>query len=407
MSRKDIADRAKAGEDVRDVFEGPPAPRAKKVNGAHEKERAKAANDVLKPQYPSEILRALIGAPEPVRLVTSIPTLDASLRGGIIMPRFVVIGGPPGSGKTGLSAYIAHQGNLAGHPCAWYAADEEPGGIVDRKAQAVGIPKHQIESRDEVGLERAAERLEALPFALFDQDAGHCLDHAIAWLNEQSKRLQKPGLLIVDSLQTLIIAGHEDDEPRMRINANIAAIKPVSTVHGHLVIATSEVARGAYRNRDNAANTDPLASGKESGSIEYSAQTYMMLRTVRDNEALVDVLVAKNRAGKKSSFRLRLDGVDYSEVPCDAEYEGGSRARVHHVDDDADEVRKILVRSPGLAGVAALRASLRANGCGMSNERVSAALTLLDQGGEIDRRGPANRPRLHLRSGGSEAPLEP
>jgi hypothetical protein len=78
---------------------------------------------------------------------------------------------------------------------------------------------------------------------------------------------------------------------------------------GVFVLATSELARGAYRSNDPTQRTTSLASFKESGSVEYGVDFALVLRSVTGEADLVDVEIAKNRLGAKLEFRLRLDRV--------------------------------------------------------------------------------------------------
>ena len=115
----------------------------------------------------------------------------------------------------------------------------------------------------------------------------------------------KPAVLVVDSLQTVRAIGTDTaGSPRERVDAVVRALKSMRDRHGFLVVATCELARGAYRSKALAEQINDLAAFKESGGIEYAAQTALVLRSVPDEPALVDVAVPKNRAYRKDAFRL-------------------------------------------------------------------------------------------------------
>jgi hypothetical protein len=90
---------------------------------------------------------------------------------------------------------------------------------------------------------------------------------------------------------------------------------------GHLALVISEMARGGYRTGDRSTDTSALAAGKESGGIEYGAALLLGLRSVKGENNLTDVEVAKNRlGGAKPEFRIRLDRdrAEFVEVPMPA-----------------------------------------------------------------------------------------
>lgn len=74
----------------------------------------------------------------------------------------------------------------------------------------------------------------------------------------------------------------------------------------------------------------------------------------------------------------------------------GGRARPDTLEPDAAEIRKLLVATPGIHGLQALRDSLRARKVPMSNDRIGAATAYLRQRGELDNRGTDRRPAYWL-----------
>jgi hypothetical protein len=156
------------------------------------------------------------------------------------------------------------------------------------------------------------------------------------WTVEAAALLLPPGgVLLADSIQTLRAAGTEGAEPRARVDAVVHALKSATRI-GLLVLATCELARGAYRSNDPAQRTNSLAAFKESGSVEYGMDGALVLRTVSGEPDLVDVEVVKNRLGSRPEFRLRLDRSRAlfneegrpAEVDRDAERDAAARARL-------------------------------------------------------------------------------
>jgi RecA/RadA recombinase len=247
------------------------------------------------PRRPSEVLRAA-GARGP-RIPTGLETLDTACRGGLCTGSLWVFGGAPGAGKTTLLCQLALYRLAAGDHVVLLAADESPQGLALRLGQLLGYDRDALEGGDTADAEGA---LDAYGDRLWILDGAE-------WTVEAAALLLPPGgVLLADSIQTLRAAGTEGAEPRARVDAVVHALKSATRI-GLLVLATCELARGAYRSNDPAQRTNSLAAFKESGSIEYGMDGALVLRTVSGEPDLVDVEVVKNRLGAKPEFRLRLD----------------------------------------------------------------------------------------------------
>lgn len=266
---------------------------------------------------PGDRVRALAGLGPVVRLATGIPTLDVSCRGGIPTRRLVVVGGAPGSGKTSLGTNWAWRWAKGGIVVGILAVDEGPEGAITRIAQLEGMSPEKLEERDPNTLARLAEMLDATPLILLDGEDEAGTVEGVAELVAK-RAAGGVGVLVVDSIQTVRAAGTETvDSPRERVDAVVRALKSARDRHGLLVIATCELSRGAYRSRSLAETINDLAAFKESGSVEYAAQTALVLRSVPDEASLVDVTVPKNRAYRRDPFRLRMDHSTTAYVEVD------------------------------------------------------------------------------------------
>jgi hypothetical protein len=162
-----------------------------------------------------------------------------------------------------------------------------------------------------------------------------------------------------------------------------------------IVVATSELSRGAYRSRDAGDRIEDMAAAKESGSIEYMAQTLLVLRPVADRTGEVDVAIPKNRGGDQTPLRLVIDfqhaRAHETTRPVDVEgCEPGAQLAA-----DMERVREVLRGSPGIAGLDRLRAAI--SGIGMTRRR--QAVKALKDAGEIADRGSRGQPRLFLADG--------
>ena len=268
-----------------------------------------------------ERVRELVGLGPVVRLETGIKTLDASCRGGLPFRRLVVLGGAPGAGKTSLATWLGWKWAKTGVPVVVLAVDEGPEGTLMRIAQMEGISANRIEERDAEVLEALAQRVSSVPLTVVgEDDEGSTVEAAAALLAQKAEG--QPAVLIVDSLQTVRCEGHDGKQsPKDRVDTVVRALKAVREKYGFMVVTTCELARGAYRSRNVAETINDLAAFKESGSIEYAAQTALVLRSVPEESQLIDVSVPKNRAYKRDFFRLRMDALTCGFAEIDAQKE--------------------------------------------------------------------------------------
>lgn len=243
-----------------------------------------------------------------VRLKTGLATLDSACRGGLLMRKVVALGGAPGAGKTALSVQLAFTWLAQGVPVGFLAADEDADGILIRLGQLAGLSRDALENGDAAERERLAEWCTVVPLILADADEGETIES----LSKDLRGLAdgKPSVLVVDSMQTARTAVPlpNGSDMRTRVNAVVRSLKHAAKVDGHLVVATSEISKAAYRNRDQAENVNPLSAFKESGDIEYGVGLALVLVNRQGSNELVDAVVAKNRlGGVKPSLLLKLD----------------------------------------------------------------------------------------------------
>jgi replicative DNA helicase len=257
---------------------------------------------------PAERARQL-GSEGP-RISTGFTTLDRNTRGGMRPRRWAVIGGAPGAGKTTFVTQLALRWAQLGVSVALVAADEDPNGLLIRAGQLLGFDRDLLEEGHEATREALAARLDQIPtLHLIDgDDNGMTVESISSYLASRVTKGQQSAL-IIDSLQTIRSArSDEARDTRMRIDTVVKALKHAAKHDGHLVIATSELSRGAYRSRDAAERIDDLAAFKESGGVEYGAAVGVVLRSVPDESDLVDATMPKNRLGpEKQGWRMRLD----------------------------------------------------------------------------------------------------
>ena len=343
------------------------------------------------PVTPGEVLLQMQAGGPLVRVPTGIAPLDALCRGGFPIPWRVFFVGAPTAGKTAIEVIAADamSRDEDGLCVGLLGVDEEPEDLTIRLMVMAGYSIEEAELRDPEVMRRALEDLAPLRVRLYDST--WTIEAAAADLAAWSKAEGRPAMLGLDSLQTVRCeASSGKDSPREHVEANVRAIRKVSTELRILVVATVEANRGSYRTEDAADTTNDLAAGAESRAIEFGAQTMLMLRTPKGYPGVIHVRVAKNRRADTGEFWLQLDKARHGvrEVPdpsaCPeqvAEQEQKARkANRAKVDHDAAELAKVLGRHPEGLSERGLRAAVLGAGHRWGVSRLDAAKSVLADG---------------------------
>ena len=277
------------------------------------------------------------------RIPTGIDLLDQMLRGGLRMEKLLVLGGAPGAGKTTLMLQIARNMARAGVAVAFVASDEEASGLDSRNLQSVGIGRDDAEDPTPATIDKAVAELGDLPLLILEDCT---VEDAFDLLAEEHS--ERPRCVMLDSLQTCQTALTRDiDNPRERIDDVVKTAKRLARqpMTRAVVVATSELARGAYRSKRSADATNDLAAFKESGGVEYAAHAALVLRTVEGTSSDIHAALVKNRLGQRGDFMLYLnqqtatfaDGVATTGGATAAEQAAAFRGRVVEVLDTVVE----------------------------------------------------------------------
>jgi KaiC/GvpD/RAD55 family RecA-like ATPase len=340
---------------------------------------------------PGAILRELRDAPPVVVAGTGIPELDRLCGGGFPIPWRVVIVGMPSAWKTGLAVYLADHFERAGLAVGILAVDEEPEDVVVRVAQMAGCTREKLQHQDPAELEDAIDQLEGSHLYFYTGDT--TIEAAAADLAAHAAAANRRAVLIVDSLQTarceaLRGVRKTNISPRDVVEANVAAFRSVTSTHRMIGIATSEANRAAYR--DGGVMQAGMAAGAESRSIEYAAQTLILLRA---DEAQPDTIfhaeVVKNRARLKGAFSFELNReahtireVDGHALAAQQKAERRDQKKAKATANqraDAIAVARELLEQPGI-GTNALHAALKARHGSFAEPRCTAGLDALGAG---------------------------
>jgi KaiC/GvpD/RAD55 family RecA-like ATPase len=305
--------------------------------GALEERHARLESVESRPaSFRSAVERALkVGSSATARLATGYPTLDSATRGGLLARKLVVIGGAPGAGKTGMLVCLAYKWLLEGICVGFLAADEDAEGILIRLGQMAGLSRDALENGDKTARAVLADWCRRVPFLIADGDEGVSIEDMSAHIRQQRSG---PSALLVDSIQTArtnTVHGKTADR-REKIDAAVTALKYSAKVDEHLVAASSELSRGAYRSKAAAENSNMLAAFKDSGAIEYGVSLAIGLESRAGSSDLVDASVVKNRLGHgKPTFLLRLEHgrADVKEIPIES-----IEARESGIEDRIEEI---------------------------------------------------------------------
>lgn len=263
---------------------------------------------------------------------TSIAGLDTILGGGLEAQRLMVLLGAPGGGKTTLANQIAVHAADSGRPVYYVTSEDIPFNLlaktIARQSQtnytAVLKGYEDQRARIETALRTYQESKAATRLRYLDATIGTTLstirERAAAHF-EQFKE-DGNGILVIDYLQRLArsLSAYRDgrQDLRLAVTALSEELRAMATGLDCCVIALAAQSRASGYGNGNGASKNALASGKESGDIEYTADTVMAIvddemRTMQVPWLQAKILrVDKNRQGPAGdNCALNLDW--YSE----------------------------------------------------------------------------------------------
>ena len=244
---------------------------------------------------------------------TSLAGLDNILGGGLEPQRLMILLGAPGGGKTTLANQIAVHAADSGRPVFYVTSEDIPFNLLAktlaRQAQTnyTAVLKAYDDQRERIAQalktyqgSKAATRLRYLD-ATMGTTLSTIRERAAAHF-EQFKD-GGSGILVVDYLQRLArsLSAYRDGKQDLRLAVTAIAedLRSIATGLDCCVIALA----AQHRASGYGAAKNALASGKESGDIEYTADTVMAIgddeqRTMQVTWLQAKVLrVDKNRQG--------------------------------------------------------------------------------------------------------------
>ncbi len=248
----------------------------------------------------------------------------AALRGGL-WPGLHVLAGAPGTGKTQFTVQVAVHAAQHGTPVLYASLELCSDEMVSRLLGAAGGFRW---SDAWTGDEDAVEELRAacalpwvakLPIRLWVPPKRLSTDrlrmHVAAFVDTDRRPPagRTPPLVVVDYLQRLSSRKRGGDEdPRGRVGQAAYAARGLARDLGVAVLLVSSVSREHYK-RSGGDPTDYLGVGKESGDVEFSADTIAALVSdVAGGPASRKLQLAKVRYGTPATCDLLFDGASFT-----------------------------------------------------------------------------------------------
>ncbi len=242
--------------------------------------------------------------PERQGIVTGWPTLDKTL--GCMDPGdLVVVAARPSVGKTAFMMNLACLLSTNGSPVFVSSMEQAAVELADRTLAAyaplnLGMIRDGRIVGHEEKLLNASSKVSKLPIT-FDHNPQQSVLDIIASM----RRSQKNGVKVamIDYLQLIV-----PDDTRANRQEQVAGItrkiKIASRQTGLITVLLAQLNRESDKRADGRPKLSDL---RESGAIEQDADVVMLLHTDSEESLQLEVIVAKNRKGKKGSAMLGFD----------------------------------------------------------------------------------------------------
>lgn len=269
-----------------------------------------------------------------VGITTGLDDLDKWL-GGLHPSDLIILAGRPSMGKTALATNIAFNAALAslkvkeGVPVAFFSLEMSAEQLATRiLSQETGVSSDRIRrgeiARDDfVRFAETSRILSQLPLYIDDTPA-----LSLTGIRTRARRLlrqRKVGLIVIDYLQLLHVAGKSKADNRVQEISEISrGLKALAKELNVPVLALSQLSRAVEQREDK---RPQLADLRESGSIEQDADVVLFISREEYYEARkippegtekylewqqkmaqisnkAEIIVAKHRHGPVGTVRL-------------------------------------------------------------------------------------------------------
>lgn len=255
---------------------------------------------------------------------TGLAGLDRALNGGLQSRRLYALLGGPGSGKTTLANQIAEHIANAGRPVVYVTSEEPPDILLAKTVTRLGglsygavLHGHESErGRIQEALDLLLQRQSARSLLYMEVGAAFSLEEVRVRVQSHFARHEGGGrgLVVFDYLQRLARAMREREgsgrDLRELVSWLTEQLRDLARELDSAILAISSQSRAAgYGSNGNA-----LASAKESGDIEYTADFLAVLgesdgkRVAPINQEARVLNIVKNRLGESTQLDLNWYG---------------------------------------------------------------------------------------------------
>lgn len=262
---------------------------------------------------------------------TGLGGIDAALNGGFQARRLVTLLGAPGGGKTSLANQWAEK-VACERPVFYVTSEDTPDVLIAKSLARIGNVNYGdvLYGRDMLGIQSAMQKFAARPSArllrYLDVSAGTItLDELRARAAAHFEGQPGPGLIVVDYLQRMARATRDTiaaRDLRESVTALTERLRAIACELDCCVLAIASMNRAS--NYSKVSEDGALASAKESGDIEYTADVMMALtednaKNQRITASYIEprvLRIAKNRQGPVTSIKLdwRADRQQFTEA---------------------------------------------------------------------------------------------
>lgn len=262
-------------------------------------------------------------------IITGLPTdfhnLDNWMSGGLQNSDLIIIAGRPGMGKSALAGNIAENVVLSGIPVVIFSLEMSGESVMARIfSSQSGINSSHLKRGFVSGdnwtrLVSVVDRISKAP--LFVDDSSVLTPTQLKAKARRLKIEHNIGLIIVDYLQLITVAGRHDTREReiAEISRSLKALAKELKIP---VIALSQLSRKV---EDRTIKRPMMSDLRESGAIEQDADVVLFLyrdevyNQSEDNpeRGFAEIIIGKHRNGPTGKFKMRFDAerTRFSDVP--------------------------------------------------------------------------------------------
>ncbi len=235
---------------------------------------------------------------------TPFPALNYYLNGGFSPGELIYLGARPAIGKSSIALDIARRASLRG-PVLIISREMLNTAVARRLLSQEGHIRSSALKRKDLSQPESGAAVETVG-RLGDRPIW-LTDRAVT-IDEIAKLVAHPPagpwvLVVIDYLQ-LVRAPKHVTEHRLALEHVSQHLKALALRHAVPVLCLSSLSRP-----QPGTNTEPtLASLRESGELEHDADVVLLMHRKNDQDATVQMRIAKNRDGQLGVFELVFSG---------------------------------------------------------------------------------------------------